>query len=234
MLLLACGGAPEPVATPEEVAPVADEEEVEEHMGVHFERATEARDALVFADLEAMREPFTWLSLHQPPPRLPGVGLPHFDAMRAAAAEGVEAQDIEAAAKAAAELAKACGGCHAAVEGGPTFDSSTLPPLEEGVKSHMARHRWAADRMWEGLVVPSDSAWERAIVMLGEGGVGEHEMPEAMRRSPRALELRKQVHALAGEDAPTAGHRAELYATLLVACAECHTVTGTPRPTPGP
>ncbi|MBW1880656.1 MAG: hypothetical protein JRJ84_20050, partial [Deltaproteobacteria bacterium] len=68
--------------------PAYDSEEVEEHMGVHFTRATKARDALVFADLEGMREPLTWLSLHQPPPGMPGTGLPHFDAMRAVATQG--------------------------------------------------------------------------------------------------------------------------------------------------
>ncbi|MBW1878043.1 MAG: hypothetical protein JRJ84_06765 [Deltaproteobacteria bacterium] len=150
------------------------------------------------------------------------------------ATQGGEAQDIEAASEAIAELAKTCGDCHASVEGGPTFDPTTLPPLEEGVKSHMARHIWAADRMWEALIMPSDSAWERAIVMLGEGAVEEHEMPEAILRSPRALELRKLVHTLAGEDAPTPGVRTQIYGTLLAACAECHMVTGTPRPAPGP
>jgi len=234
LVLFACRNAPDVAVAPEMARPAPESEEVEEHMGVHFERAKDARDALMFGDLDVMREPLTWLAHHQPPPDLPGTGLSQFDAMCAAATRGVEARDIESASRAVADVSRACGACHAAVGDGPTFDTSLLPPLEEGAKSHMARHRWAADRMWEALIQPSDSAWEGAIVMLGEGAMGEEVMSEAIRRSPKALELAKRVHALAEEDAPTPQLRAELYARLLATCAACHLETGTERPTHDP
>ena len=42
---------------------------------------------------------------------------------------------------------------------GPRFVVGTKSPTGNSQESQMIRHLWAADRMWEGLVGPSDEAW---------------------------------------------------------------------------
>ena len=82
----------------------------------------------------------------------------------------------------------------------------------------MVRHLWAADRMWEGLVGPSDDAWLAGSSALA----GSLSLPSGNVRGPE--ELLRQVGALAGEAETATGQeaRAEIYGRLLGTCSQCH------------
>ncbi len=95
--------------------------------------------------------------------------------MQNAAQLALAAVDLKAAAVAVADMAQACGGCHLALSG-PNFSGSSPAGEESSVVADMERHRWAADRMWEGLVGPSETAWLAGAATLEDAP--RH--PEAM------------------------------------------------------
>ena len=101
------------------------------------------------------------------------------------------------------------------------------PPAWSDMESHMQRHQWAIDRLWEGLIGPSDAAWSRGIRMLAEAPLHG---TEATWDEPAAAgdELARRVHEL-GREAATAllpPARAAVYGEVLGVCADCHTRTG--------
>ena len=88
----------------------------------------------------------------------------------------------------------------------------------------MLRHLWAADRMWEGLVGPSEEAW-----MAGAKAMAETEpaLARAFRSSATAQvaeELLGEINLLATEalNAYDLGLRADVYGRLLGTCNRCH------------
>jgi hypothetical protein len=123
-------------------------------------------------------------------------------------------------ASATADLGLACGLCHQKL-GGPKLVSGLPPAAATTLEARMKRHEWATERLWEGLVVPSDEAWHAGV--------------NALRDSPFPTEVLKRggVHArsaasdfsaLAVKAATkkTSQERAALYAELLVTCGACH------------
>lgn len=90
----------------------------------------------------------------------------------------------------------------------------------------MQRHQWAADRLWEGLIGPSDAAWSRGIRMLAEAPL--HGTEPSWDTASDGDELARRVHELGSEAAsallPHA--RATVYGEMLGLCADCHTRTG--------
>lgn len=63
------------------------------------------------------------------------------------------ATTVEAAFSAEARLASECGSCHVASGATPEFSSPPRPPPDRAsLEARMARHLWASDRLWEGMV----------------------------------------------------------------------------------
>ena len=195
-----------------------------EHMVGHWAQAGEIQTALVHGDLEAAREPARWLAEHPEHPGLPQGVLSPVEDMRAFARSVLRAESIADAARCTAEMAAACGRCHQASDGGPKLDGASMPPSGPTSVQHMGRHLWAADRMWDGLVGPSDRMWQLGATALAEdplfldtGDTENHEVAT----------LAKEVHALgvtARNQMPDS--RAGLYGRLLVTCARCHALVG--------
>ena len=97
-------------------------------------------------------------------------------------------------------------------------------PEGEDAKARMARHQWAAQRLREGMIVPSDERW-----MLGANAVSVAppepvpvEGAEAI--NPEVLELREQIYEIGAVAAKTEGldARATVYGDYLTTCAGCH------------
>src|SRR5262245_53079650 len=92
--------------------------------------------------------------------------------MQAAARRGADAESNGgmAIALALANTAAVCGQCHAAAGSGPSFpeadDADAELGLSDTLGDRMERHAWAANRMWEGLIAPSDSAWRAGSAEL--------------------------------------------------------------------
>ena len=193
LLLLSCGPkTPAPAETP---VPVEEppKSPLQAHMSEHFQKATAARDALIYGQIDAARADLTWLAEHVIADELPDVGEAWLEPMRKAAAAGAEAQGAEAMGEQLGKLGLACGSCHDAMGASPKLRAS-LPPLpDEGLQSHMGDHAWAVERMWASLVVPDADAWTQAVELIGTEPLPEEEfgVPEM---SDEALAFAARVH----------------------------------------
>jgi cytochrome c553 len=193
------------------------------HMQAHLERIDAIRSALVVGSVESVREPAAWLAVHEPPADIDLVYEPFILSLRDHARQIAAARDIATAAGATASIGVDCGNCHRAAGVEPAFGPQGEPPSWPDTASHMQRHRWAIDRLWDGLSLPSDAAWERGTSALAEAPL----LGTVMGRDDGGEEadaLAQRVHAL-GRDAASAltpDARATLFGKLVSACADCH------------
>ncbi len=190
-----------------------------DHMQRHFDEVADVKMAVIAGDLEATREPAEWLAEHEAVAGLPGDWEPYLAGMQDAAKKVAEAGDISHAAAATGEIALSCGACHMALDQGAQF-AFMSPPEAEGVTGHMMRHDWASDRMWDGLVGPSDEEW-----MKGAEGLQESPL---LGGSTAAQGFAKRVHELGAQalEAADPAARAVIFGELIAACASCHQVAG--------
>lgn len=197
------------------------------HMQEHMQRITEVRTEIIRGDLDSLRRPATWLAEHEPSPEAAILYVPFILAMRGHATDILEAPDIRTAAADVAVIATDCANCHIASEVNLEFGNKAEPPAWTDMDSHMQRHQWAIDRLWEGLIGPSDASWSRGIRMLAEAPLHGTEATwnETLVDGD---EMARRVHEL-GREAATAllpYARAEVYGEMLAVCADCHTRTG--------
>jgi hypothetical protein len=92
----------------------------------------------------------------------------------------------------------------------------------------MIRHLWAADRMWEGLVGPSDEAWTAGAQALDRDWAEGRSLIRAAADSEATVGLIGRIRALGHEalDTRVPKARAAVYAELLRTCNGCHDSTG--------
>lgn len=229
-LLLACS-APAPKEAPAVDPPAASEEadygeSPKEHMREHFVDATGIHEAVVRGDVEALRAAASRLANHAPLPTLGKDAESAVMSVRTAAAQARDAVTLSEAAKAVGTLGAVCGDCHASISVSPEFLDATKPTEDSSVQGHMARHAWAVNRAWEGLVAGNAKRWERGLNMLAEpplprSAFGPEPPMAAMASSNRVHEL-----AVAGLTAADATSRGEVYGQLVAACSTCHTALG--------
>ncbi len=195
------------------------------HMQAVLDAAQAAREALIAGQTRAARSRLGWLAeqaISEAPP--PEAWAGYATRVREEAAKGANGETLVEVSAGLAQMGAACGECHAAADVAPAFASENLPAGSE-VSEHMARHRWALDSMWEGLVTPDAHRWRSgAYAFLEEpleGAEGES-LPEG------AASWSKRVHDLgeAGLKTISAADRAELYGELLATCALCHQAAG--------
>lgn len=215
------GGAPgEPASTAEpETQPRSPEAEA---MHAWFLAIGAAEHAVVRGDATAAREEGRELAekLHGAAP--PGAWLAVVSEITREADALAHAETLEAAGSSVARLAGHCGDCHASlgVEAAlPALES--MPPRRPARDPSMTMkwHGWAADRMWEGLVGPSDDRWVRGTATFV--ALPGCEAAQTRCESTRALAQRAHV-------AVTLEDRAAIYGTLLATCADCHVAASPP------
>ena len=222
--------ATEDVAAPEIPPPTA----AQSLMHGHYQRASEAREALIRGDIEAAREDMQWLATHEEGDSLPAALQPRLTTMQTEAATFAEATTLTEAGQALARTLVRCGECHEASDGG--FHVA-LPPVPEGDSTavHMQRHRWAATRMWEGLVTGDVDQYTAGTDVLRESALHEDDMPGAEGETgERVTALAQHVHDLGREagEAEDMGERASVYGRYLATCAACHRLLGAGPATP--
>ena len=199
-------------------------EEVQVHMQEHFEKASEVHAAVLRGDLDAAREPAGWIMEHQPIDGSPPTWDPYVETLRGAADQVRQAADLQTAAMATSVMVQTCGNCHVALSEGVTFSASPTPPSDPSTVSHMQRHNWAAERMWEGLAIPSQEAWSQGIQSLAELSLRPASLTADSTLDPQVAALADRVHDLGEEGAQAVSWRARtsVYGRLISTCGSCH------------
>jgi cytochrome c553 len=155
-------------------------------------------------------------------PEAPGLApwARHAALVRERAAALAAAATIEDACRREAELAEACAGCHADAGVVPEFrPPRTPPPDQPTIDARMARHLWATDRLWEGVVGGAEDAWLAGLDVLAATPLpSPHGAREELGR--RLQQLADQARRGRGMDPPA--ERARAYGEILVVCAGCH------------
>jgi hypothetical protein len=189
---------------------------VQAEMQAHRAEADAIREAIIFGKLDAAKAAGQQLSARLPIPDLPAA--PQAAADQAAAALAAS-MNLEEVAGNFSRLSAACGSCHTAQGAKPQLDAPRSPPVSEGFDEQMQRYHWAAERMWQGLVLPSEEAFEEARAAL-RGIPTDHFLPDIDLGLPVVAEaMDEAVHeqaALASTTAP------DPYAAMLLTCALCH------------
>jgi len=194
-----------------------------------FSRTVDIQTGVVLGDLSRAHEAAVRLAAYPEPGESRPDTDPYTSAIRAYASVISQASDLDSVARQVGQIAAACGDCHTAVEGGPRFVLGSGPPQSDTRAAAMIRHLWAADRMWEGLIGPSETAWTSGAEALKENWTASGVMIQASSVPDQTSGYLSQIQKL-GEKALSAqgpGDRAQVYAEILGTCNRCHQATGT-------
>ena len=146
--------------------------------------------------------------------------------LEAAALDLVTAPDLDAACRSEARIAVACARCHVDAHRLPSVNPPAPPEAGTASGPRAAMHRWAIDRVREGLVAATDSPWRSGLEALAETPP-----PDARVANEGVLATRLQGLAHAQLEAPPLdlGERGAAYGELLSTCASCHVALGAAR-----
>jgi cytochrome c553 len=199
----------------------------------HYSTVILAHDALLKGDLEAFRSQLARVPEQGLPDGAPPAWTPLHDRLLSAARDAASASDLEQAASGLASVALACGTCHQALETSPLYPAPAPDDGANALQAAMMDHKWAAERLWEGVTGPWDNAWERGAEALASGDVFGDLGPEVILSDA----LRQRGQALrdlgeAAERADTLDARARVYGRLLATCGDCHRAIGAPFEAP--
>lgn len=204
--------------------PSGQEEPVTRHMYAHFGRLGEIQTAVIRGDLDGARRSARMLAEHPPLEGFPTSLDSYEDEMRTLAREAGGAASLETAADLTARMASTCGACHRAYEGGPRMDPGGHAARGSDTADRMLRHLWGADRMWEGLLGPSDELWRRGAGTLAEEE-GWSDLPSGYSEESERLAERVRRVARVARRVDDEARRADLYGDLLETCSGCHQLT---------
>lgn len=200
-------------------------------MKEHFTQAIAVRDAVIAGNMEGITTPAKWLADQTSYASMPDPWKAQLQDMRNAAQLVVEGTDLEAKARAAAQLAVACGTCHQALGQSPQWTSTSDDVAASGRSAHMAKHLQAAEQLWQGLAGPSEAAWQAGVLTLGEVPLAPDGLEDDASPDDAVAALATKVHELGREGATVADAtgRAELYGEFLSTCAACHQALASAR-----
>jgi cytochrome c553 len=191
----------------------------------HFANAGMLSDGVVAGQLESVRSAAKDMIERETGAGLSEKAQPYAEDLRAFARLAASAPDIESAASAVGRVGGACGSCHRVTKRGPVYEVLTSPP--EGanpVATRMMRHQWAAQRLWDGLVGPSDDSWQAGAAVLKDAPLFTDELTQDVEQYGEVTKLAWnlwEVGALASS-AKDQATRADLHGRLLATCADCH------------
>jgi len=142
--------------------------------------------------------------------------------VRERAAALATARGVDEACRRAAQLADACAGCHGESGASPEFRSpGQIPADRPTIEARMARHLWATDRLWEGIVGGADDAWRAGLDVLSTTPLPASGLAKQQSAFGRKLQrLAEQARLRQATD--TAQDRARSYGEILVTCSGCH------------
>ncbi len=190
------------------------------HMHENFKLIDQIRTAVVGGELKEAKTRATELGDNLLKSEYPQEWMPHLQRVREVVSATKGANDLASAAIHAARAGSACGRCHAALgadglpESHQPLELSSLPLAE-----FMNRHSWAAERLWEGLVGPSDELWKLGSKTLAETAqlATDNMSPEMQTLAYSLSEISERSSIVVRVE-----EREEVYGELLSTCAACH------------
>ncbi len=221
---------PPPVVTAPAVAPAdaPDGETLKQHMWKHFTAISALQRAIARGHLDEAKELATWIATHAEAPQ--EGWQPYLDQLHGAALEVAGAKDLPTAASLAVHLVRACSKCHEARDAVVSFAWELPPDDGPALQVQMKRHQWAAARLWDGLVGPSDTLWNEGAGVLATAQLDTVQAAGgATRGDVNALASHVRELALRAVKLQDSDARAQLYGDLLSTCAGCHQIV---RPNP--
>ncbi len=193
-------------------------------MWQHYQRVGEIHYAVVQGNLRDAQAVAGWFIGREPAPSLPS-GSERLDSqMRSYAKDIVEANSIEDVATATASMGRTCGQCHETYGRGPALRIGSVEDLGDDM-AEMTRHKWASDRMWDGLIGPSDSSWATGTREWSSSSTLPREVREQNDVGGELHGLEVRLHRLGQQAAAeeTLPGRAAIYGQMMATCAGCHT-----------
>ena len=197
-------------------------QEVRARMHVRFAATQRVGVAIALSDLTRAHEEARLIAKLDEPEVLPE-WQPYVDNVIAAARQIELTKDTVAAANMTALLGRRCAQCHVALRARIKFPKEPAPITDRKLATNMASHQWAASRMWEGLIGPSDDRWlEGARLLSGARWsiVAEGDVPPELGVADDVARVR--LYASRAIAAKTQDDRATIYGELLGTCARCH------------
>ena len=140
---------------------------------------------------------------------------------------GADARTNEAAAQAAAEVARTCGDCHVANRVGTaaSFVARGAAPLSSS-NAHRDGLSGIMTLLWDGLVGPSEASWSVGARSLAEAGsLSGSQLASIPERDVVFAAGRLQRLAAEAAAAPDADYRVRALSEIWGTCSECHTRT---------
>ena len=142
--------------------------------------------------------------------------------VRELAHEVATAKSADDALRGLPAVAVACAECHVATGGWPKLARAPhLPDDGPGTVARMARHQWAVDRMWDGMIGGDEETWRAALTVLA-ATPPPYAITEADKVALGAELQRVATTALQHRLVDTLDDRGRQYGELLVTCAACH------------
>jgi hypothetical protein len=199
------------------------------HMKAHFVRALKLQDAILAGNLPEAKAQGQWLATHEAGD-IPAGWRPHLVNFQAQAKVVADAASADDAAAAFAHIAASCGECHEANHAKPRLGSSPVFKKIGNVKEHMTAQLMAMDKLWDGLVVPSDVAWREGAALLADVAVTHKTIAkEGLDKADSATVLVETLHQLSATAGKAAKEdRPQAYANLLTTCVACHAAVRRP------
>lgn len=192
------------------------------HMHENFDLLRAIERLLIFGKLDDAKR-FAAAISEAPDSPAHGPWAAHVVEVRDKAAALARATSVEQALRREAELAGACAGCHVEAGVGPQLGEFPPPPDVPTVEGRMLRHRWAADRMWEGIVAGADEPWRAGLAVLRA-----KPLDWGPDRAEHARDLQRLAALASTQKGSAPDARVRAYGHMLVTCAACH--TGKPAP----
>lgn len=188
---------------------------VHRRMHDRYQAARRIEQAVALGDLTLARRHAESIAELDEPDVLPQ-WRPFFDTIRSRAHDVTEATNLVAAARLTATLAGQCADCHLTTSATIEFVDQPRPAKSQ----IMSTHQWAAARMFDGLIGPSQPRWREAADQLANA-------PLTFVAEDDSLGLANdvaRVHLLArrAPELTTTADRVALYSELLATCAGCH------------
>jgi hypothetical protein len=197
------------------------------HMRQHFADLREVERLLIAGKVEDARSRGFLLTKSAPDPGM-ARWQRDFEDVRDAASSLVVASGIDEALRREVRVAAACAACHIDAQKLPVFAEPTSVAIDDGTqRARMARHQWAADRLWEGLVGAADRPWRMGLDVLATTTLPYSAFTDAPLLAHQLQAFAQ--HAIASQSTDTLEDRTRMYGEMLVTCAACHSSLHVPR-----